>query len=301
MKKTLVAGWFSWEMYSATAGDLMACDVACNWLRSAGHIVDVALAPPFSGGVDWRTVEPEDYSHVVFVCGPFRNIGSTITDFLERFAHCHRTGLDLSMIEPVEAWNPFDLLLERDSNRTARPDISFACRQDCVPVVGVCLVHPQKEYKSQGRHELANEAIQRLLASREAAAVRIDTRLDSNSTGLKTPREIESLIARMDMLVTTRLHGMVMALKNGVPVLAIDPIAGGAKISRQAETVGWPVVFKPESLSDPQLQRAFDWCLSAEARTKTRQCTEQAIAAVAKIRDEFLAALRSPRPALQRS
>jgi hypothetical protein len=97
-------------------------------------------------------VDPAAYAHLVFVCGPFRNIGPAITEFLERFAHCRRIGLDLSMIEPVEAWNPFDLLLERDSNRTARPDISFACGQPSVPVVGVCLVHRQKEYKARGQH-----------------------------------------------------------------------------------------------------------------------------------------------------
>jgi hypothetical protein len=294
MHKTLVAGWFSWEMYSATAGDLMACEVACDWLRSAGHALDVALAPPFVGGVDWRTVNPGDYSHLVFVCGPFRNIGPAITDFLERFAHCRRIGLDLSMIEPVEAWNPFDLLLERDSNRAQRPDISFACRQGRVPVVGVCLVHPQKEYRDRGRHQPAKEAIERLLATREVAAVPIDTRLDANSTGLRTSREVESLIARMDLLLTTRLHGTVLAIKNGVPALAIDPIAGGAKIQRQAQTVGWPVVFTADALEDAELQRAFDYCLTAEARAKARECTERATSQVVQVRDEFIAALVQP-------
>jgi hypothetical protein len=52
--KTLVAGWFSFEQMGATAGDLMARDLACDWLERAGHSYDVALAPPFSGGVDWR-------------------------------------------------------------------------------------------------------------------------------------------------------------------------------------------------------------------------------------------------------
>jgi hypothetical protein len=62
--KVLVAGWFSFEDMGATAGDLMARDVACDWLHAAGHACDVALAPPFVGGVDWRAVDPEAYSHV---------------------------------------------------------------------------------------------------------------------------------------------------------------------------------------------------------------------------------------------
>lgn len=71
--KTLVAGWFSFELMGATAGDLMACDLVCEWLKKAEHLYDVALAQPFQGGVDWRAVDPQDYSYVVFVCGPFGN------------------------------------------------------------------------------------------------------------------------------------------------------------------------------------------------------------------------------------
>src|SRR3954467_11875448 len=82
--KALVTGWFSFEQMGASAGDLLARDVACGWLRDAGRDFDVALAPPFSGGVDWRAVDPADYSEVAFVCGPFGN-GPPLTEFLARF------------------------------------------------------------------------------------------------------------------------------------------------------------------------------------------------------------------------
>ena len=36
----------------------MACDVVCAWLHSAGVRYDVALAHPFTGGVDWTAVAP---------------------------------------------------------------------------------------------------------------------------------------------------------------------------------------------------------------------------------------------------
>ena len=96
------------------------------------------------------------------------------------------------------------------------------------------------------------------------AAVPIDTRLDESLTGLRAPAEVDSLIARMDMVVTTRLHGTVLALKNGVPALAVDPIDGGAKITRQARVVGWPVLHNVESLSHDALLRDFDYCLTDE-------------------------------------
>jgi hypothetical protein len=288
--KTLVAGWFSFEQMGATAGDLLARDLACEWLLRAGHSYDVAHAAPFTGGVDWRSVDPGDYSHVVFVCGPFGN-GEPVTAFLERFAGRQLIGVNLTMLDRLENWNPFDLLLERDSSARAHPDVTFLSRAPRVPVVGVILIHPQPEYRERDVHRAANDAVHRLVARHEVAAVTIDTRLDANSTGLRTPAEVESLIARMDVVLTTRLHGTVLALKNGVPALAIDPVAGGAKIRRQAETVGWPVIFDGGVVTDDELERAFAFCLTPAAREQARQCADRATGLVEEMRDEFLAFL----------
>jgi polysaccharide pyruvyl transferase WcaK-like protein len=150
------------------------------------------------------------------------------------------------------------------------------------------LVHPQTEYRGKARHEMANAALQRLVESREMSAVPIDTRLDENSTGLRTPAEVESLIARMDIVLTTRLHGTVLALKNGVPAIAIDPIAGGAKILRQAETIGWPVVFTADKVTDEALQKAFDYCLTEAARIKAQECCERARKNLAEVQETLL-------------
>ena len=286
--KTLVAGWFSFEQMGATAGDLLARDLACEWLERAGCAYDVAHAPPFRGGVDWRLAAPEDYSHVLFVCGPFGN-GAPVVEFLEHFAGRRLIGLDLSMLEALETWNPFDRLWERDSSACVRPDISFLSERAKAPVVGVVLIHPQPEYRGRDRQREANAAIHRLVAAREVAAVPIDTRLDENATGLRTPAEVEALIARVDVVLTTRLHGLVLALKNGVPALAIDPVAGGHKINLQAKAVGWPLVFDVEALTDEALERAFDFCLTPAARAQARHCGQRAIAVLQTVREEFLA------------
>ena len=288
--RTLVAGWFSFERMGATAGDLLVRDFVCQWLGRAGHSYDVALAPPFPGGVDWCSIDPQSYSHVVFVCGPFGN-GWPIPEFLARFAGCSIVGINLSMIEPLELWNPFDLLFERDSSENARPDIAFLSDQRRVPVVGVIEVHPQREYRERSTHRVAHEALHRLISAREMSVVPIDTRLDINSTGLRTPAEVESLIARMDVVLTTRLHGMVLALKNGVPAIAIDPIAGGAKIRRQAETIGWRLVFTVDALTDQALQEAFDYGLTEAARAQARECYNRATKVAQHALDEFMAAL----------
>jgi hypothetical protein len=288
--RTLVAGWFSFEEMGATAGDLLAKDVACEWLRQAGHAFDVAYAPPFAGGVDWRAVDPARYTHVVFVCGPFGN-GEPITVFLQSFPDARLIGLNLTMLEPLDVWNPFDLLIERDSSAASHPDLSFLSRQTRVPVVGVVLIHPQPEYGKRDLHAVANGALGRLIASHPMAAVPIDTRLDQNGTGLRSAAEVESLIARMDVVLTTRLHGTVLALKNGVPAIAIDPVAGGAKITRQAQTLGWPLVFAADAVTDDALEEAFGYCLTDQARAKARDCAECAVAELDAARERFLSEL----------
>jgi hypothetical protein len=290
--KALLAGWFSFEHMGATAGDLLARDVVCEWLSRAECPYDIALARPFKGGVDWTCVDPKEYSHLIFVCGPFGRSWQ-ITSFLEHFSGCRMIGINLSMLESLEAWNPFDLLLERDSSRTARPDLSFLSREAKVPVVGVVLIDVQPEYGEQDVHQSANEAILSLVAARNVAAVRIDTRLDVNSTGLRTPAEIESLIARMDVVLTSRMHGLALSLKNGVPVVAVDPVHGGAKVKRQAETLRWPCIFTPETATRECLQRAYDFCLGDEARTKARACARFARASLAHAVEDFNAEFHS--------
>ncbi len=289
--RALVTGWFSFEGMGATAGDLLARDVVCGWLERAGLPHDVALAPPFRGGVALAAVDPQRYTHLLFVCGPFGNDERT-SGLLARFAHCRRIGVNLSMLHDLEEWNPFDLLLARDGSRGAAPDLSLAASSLAVPVAGLVLVAPQKEYRKRGCHEEANAALRGVLASREAAAVTIDTRLDTNATGLRTAREVESLIARMDVVLTTRLHGLVLALKHGVPALAVDPVAGGAKIAAQARVLGWPRVFLPDQLDPGALLRAFDGCLTEEARRTARECAARGRRAIEETERRFLDEVR---------
>jgi peptidoglycan/xylan/chitin deacetylase (PgdA/CDA1 family)/glycosyltransferase involved in cell wall biosynthesis len=289
--RVLVAGWFSFAEGHATAGDLFARDLVCEWLASLGRSFDVAAVPPFEGDVDWRSADPMDYSDVVFVCGPFARGEGLELDFLERFRSSRTIGVNLSMLVPLDAWSPFDRLFERDSSERTRPDLVFLARPPLVPVIGVCLV----EAYEGGNTELANAAIERLLADREVSRISIDTRLDVNTTDLRTPREIESTIARMDALVTTRLHGMVLALKNGVPVVAIDPEPGGGKIQKQGRALNWPYVFVVDNVSDSDLRRALDRCLERGAGAEARLCAERARSKLAALRNEFVAALSSPR------
>lgn len=281
--RALVAGPFSVEGGGATAGDLLAAELVCDWLDEVGCSYDIAVVPPFTGGTDLKAAEAEHYSHAFWVCGPFSTHRGGDA-FFSRFGACRTVGINLTMIDPVERWNPFDVLIERDSSVCARPDITFLSRRSLVPVVGVCLVEPYgAEYE-----QLAYLAIKRLIDSREISIVEIDTRLDERHRMFRTPSEVESVLAKMDLVITTRLHGTVLALKNGVPVISIDPGGDGCKIQRQAAVVGWPVVFRADEVTDMELQEAFDYCLTEQGRVKATQCSGRAIKLAEEIRDKFM-------------
>jgi hypothetical protein len=293
--RVLLAGWFSWEGTGTTAGDLLARDVACEWLERAGRAYDVANASPFGPGVDWREVDPAAYSEVLFVCGPLTLHYTPLRDLLRRFAGSRHVGLDVSMVEDPERWNPFDVLLERDSVRRARPDLAFAAREPRVPLVGIVLVEPYTpEYPRRDKQDTARAAALRVLDSRPLTRVSIDTRLPENPGGLRTAAEVESLIAGMDAVVTTRLHGLVLAIKNGVPALVIDPVQGGSKLLRQAAAIGWPVVRTPEALDDRALRADLDLCLRDAGRELARECAGRARSLLEEVERELAAALSGP-------
>ena len=181
------------------------------------------------------------------------------------------------MLEGEGAWDPFEVRFERDGgpDGVARPDLSFAAApEQRMPVAAVLLAHPQGEYAG-GLHGAAGAAIARLPDLRRVALFHTDTDL-LDGDRVRTAAEVVSLIARADVVVTTRMHGLVLALREGVPAIAVDPIAGGAKVSRQAAAIGWPACLLAEELTDEALAEALDWCLSEAATARARECAAAA-------------------------
>lgn len=294
--RVLVSGWFSFKNMGTTAGDLIARDIVCDWLKEANITYDVAIESPyaFQGGVEWEKVNPLYYTDLIFVCGPFGN-GWPITEFLSFFSNCRLVGINLSLLESLDQWNPFTFLHERDSSIRCHPDITFYAKPPQVPIVGVILAHKQLEYGKRAFHEQANQAIYQLLETREASILPIDTSMDNNTGGLRTPGEVESLISKMDVVITTRLHGTVLSLKNGVPVIPIDPIAGGAKISLQVKTLNWPVLFNATLLEENKLLEAFNYCLTQNAKIKAVECTTTAVTKIEAMKEKLLTQLLNER------
>jgi hypothetical protein len=292
-RRALIIGLLS------TVGDIEVLEQVQAELSVAGIAYDVAPYKPRirvgnPAWLDARTADPDAYTHLIVVCGPFtQTMFHKERDLFNRFAHCVWVGVNLSMLDPLASFNPFDALIERDSDAISRPDLSLLHRSERVPVVGICLAGTQPEYGSRQDHHLAEEKIRSLLKRRNVAVLELDTKWPQarNSAGIANVAQFESLCARVDVLATTRLHGMVLALKNGVPVVAVDAVIGGDKVTRQAEVLHWPEVFAVDAVSDAELDLALDRCLAASAKKAALDCAEAARTVLSDFSTQFAGAL----------
>jgi hypothetical protein len=221
-----------------TAGDLLARDTVVAWMHAAGLPFDVAVSESFRRPpeVALEAADPARYDDLVFVCGPVG--GDAVTRLFDRFAACRRVAIGVSVVDATTRLEPLTVI-PRDCDTRTDPDLSLWAPVAERPVVGVIRAHAQPEYGHRQRHDDADAAIDRLLARSDVAPVSLDTRLDPEGPEhCGTADQLMSALGRVDAVITTRLHGLVLALKAGVPVLAIDPILGGAKVTGQAHAPG---------------------------------------------------------------
>lgn len=294
--KALILGFFS------TVGDIECLEFVQGKVAGSGIAFDVAaysdkIGRSLPGSVRVRDVRPSDYTHLIVVCGPIwpgllGQHGLKLADF----GHCLRIGVNLTLIEGLDAWNPFDLLLERDSDRETRPDLTFACETRATLVVGVCVIERQKEYGERQRHRETIGMFERLVARQGAARVDIDTRWPAwrNSGALANPDQVASVVRRMDVVLTNRLHGLVFALKSGVPAIAVDSVAGGGKVIAQSRRLGWRACSLAEAASDEWLDSMLAWCLGPEARGEASRCSALAATIGEEVGSALDRGLREP-------
>jgi hypothetical protein len=268
--RALLVGWFSFVHGEATAGDVLGVEGVAAALAAAGIRHDVAWSPVMcpAGGMRLDQAAPDRYTHLLFVCGPAH--GEQVRELHDRFARSRRIAIGVSVVDPADpAVTGFDQVLPRDGPRDAGAVVDLAARPRpaAVPVAGVLLTQGQHEYGGRRRHERVTEAMTAWLGAKDCARLPLDTRLDPRDWRLcASPGQLESILRRLDLVVTTRLHGLVLALKNGVPALAVDPVDGGGKVTAQAAAWRWPALVAAEGVDGGRLDRYWDWCLSATGR-----------------------------------
>ncbi len=292
-RKALLLGHFS------TVGDIGCLNYVIDCLRELGMAYDLCafmkeVRNDIPGSLAPAELRPKSYTHLVFICGPcWPELFARNGIDLRKFSHCCRIGINTTMIEPVRSWNPFTPLLERDSDRQSRPDLCFFTPVETVPTVGLCLIGEQGEYGERQRHKETIEMIHAALTRLGWARLDLDTKWprSRNTTNIHNPAEFFSLVQKVDLVITNRLHGLVFALKGRVPVLAVDSIVGGDKVTRQALALGWPRVFPAETLSADQLVDSARWGVSKEGWLAAQKIAREIKPAGERLRADFLGAL----------
>jgi hypothetical protein len=274
--RVLLTGWFSFLHGEATAGDLLASQAVGAALDAAGVACDTAWSPVFRpGALALSEAAPERYTHLVFACGPV--YGDQIASLHVRYQTCRRIAVGVSVIDENDpACRGFDVLLPRDApGRTPVRDLAAAALPEpaarrAMPVTGIFLTAGQGEYGQRRQHDLVTARLTAWIRTKSCAPLELDTRLDSRDWRLcSSPEALTALMSRLDIVVTTRLHGLVLALREGVPALAVDPVAGGGKVTAQAAAWNWPAVLAAEQTADHGLlDERWDWCRSALGRSQ---------------------------------
>ncbi len=286
VSRVLLCGWTSFAEVVATVGDVLARDVAAGWLRDAGVPFDVAAAPPLRGpdDVDWEAVAPEAYDVVCFVCGPWGD-RPLLRRLRGRFPHARLVAADITPLP--DGGPPVDALLEREG----LPDYAWHAPgpAELPPVLGVVRAPAQAEHGATLHREAGDRLLE--LAVAHGAPLSFDTDLLLVSEPVHrftSAARVEALVARCDVVLTSRMHGLVLALRAGVPALALDPVAGGGKVTAQARAVGWPAVRAPAA---DDLDALVAWCLGPEARATAGASATRAASAADSARVALITAL----------
>jgi hypothetical protein len=286
-KHALVAGHFSIPGGGATFGDIEAQEMVCEWLAQAKIKFDVASN--LEDGVEGIKIEDVDeskYDIFIFVCGPWYPHHQIPALLLKKFKHCVKIGVNLTVFEEGNAG--FDYLLFRDNLDNNQADIAFARSQKLMPVIGIVLTLRQSIYGSRQRHLYVKKIIEEYLQKAEVVPIWFDTTANKNKAGLRSGREFESLICKTDLIITNRLHGLVLSLKNSIPVIAIDAVAGGGKVTAQAQALNWPIIIPAEELDSSVLNEKVLYCLNSDLSGKIRESQKQANFSINQTKTQFM-------------
>jgi len=258
-----------------TIGDIECLEIVQEWVEELGISTQVSpfiesVQPSLKNSIplEEALTEAESYNYLIVICGPvWRELFEDTKLNLSKFSNAIKVGINLTMVSPLEHWNPFDICLERDSTETTRPDLTlFKQTYDEVRVVARCLVNRQSSYQHRERHQDAISAFNDLVARHNLASFDADTMWNKSGNLVKNATQLTSLLGRADAVLTNRLHGMIFSIKARTPPIVIDAISGTAKVSQQAKVLEWPLCFSIDSLTPEKLNDALEWCSTTEAQ-----------------------------------
>jgi hypothetical protein len=271
-RRIMLVAWYGSFAGHGTIGDLRSLEAMVTHLVGRGHFVLHATAAPLTicgaARVDWRYISTDVCDAILFVCGPIIRSHPETAAFFARFDTAKLVGIGVSLFaeDHDERAQPFAKVFARQGEARCYGDIAIVAPRNprgMLPsanarlVVGLALRGEQGEYgtdvcMSQETGAFCAVLVELLQDHGLASVITIENHLGRAGCA---PAEIEALYAQCDLVVTTRFHGAVMALRAHVPFIAIDQIRGGAKVAPLLEQMGWPAVMRADQLGPLDLIR----------------------------------------------
>jgi hypothetical protein len=268
--RRLLVAWYGSFDGHGTIGDLHAMQSVVTHLVGHGHDVfhastgDITIIG--SQKIDWRVVSPEAFHTLIFVCGPILKRHPMTRELFEAFESIPKIGVSVSLFPPenLNHIDPFDEVLAREGKPEQYHDVAIVApdivprpkrKEMQPPTIGIVLRGQQAEYGKElcfweQTAQLAKEVAETLIKRHGGRVIFIENHLRRSGV---TAKAIEAMYAECTLIITSRFHGAMMALRHNIPFIAIDQIQGGAKVLRLVGATGWPYVYDASTIDSTQL------------------------------------------------
>lgn len=264
-RKALIVGHFS------TFGDLICLEIVKDKLKEFNiefeiFTFDKQAREHIGHYKNFDEVNPKLFSFFIVCCGPYdMDMFTRKGILLSEFSHCKRFVFNTTMIDKISTWSPFQYLIERDSDLNVRVESAFLYESKYENYVSTCFIEDQGEHIGQS-HKVVIDKVNSFLKRNSILSVSVDTKYPkiNNCAGFDNVDQFLAVTSKSKFLITNRLHGTIFGLLSGVPVIAIDGIKGGGKVSKQCNRIGLPCI-KVEDLNDQSIEKAVKWANSIKA------------------------------------
>jgi hypothetical protein len=272
-KMKLLVAWYGSFEKNGTIGDYLSVKSLTHFLAGKNFDFDCACYKEFEGLkgniVNLEETRHDQYNALIYCCGPIIRTHPKTNSLFHAFHQQHKIGIGVSLFPSDHSnfINPFDFILARENGDKDYEDIAIIAPENPGKTVrrkkginvGLVLRNEQHEYGAENcRHKQANSILLRLAKDlirptggffswlfkspkEKGTIIKIDNHLESSGM---SPDEIEKLYQRCDIVLTTRYHGSMLALRNNIPFIAIDQIFDGAKVYKLVSRMGYPFVWK---------------------------------------------------------
>jgi hypothetical protein len=269
-KTRVIIGWWGAIDDKPTAGDQLAVDAIVSALHHCHCSIKVASIIPYqhknATTIQWRDAKPHDYDIFVFVCGPLVIDYAPLKEMIEYFSSCKCVAVGVSILDAhdPELHKLVDTIVARDGLAPDTFDLALASpyfdhhhsqqhSKNNFQRCGVVLRGYQAEYHTESYHAQIKKIAKDVLEQLQVDMVPFDTVLLPNYGVDDILRQYDNV----DFVITTRMHGTLFAIAKSVPVIAIDQIAGGRKVTAIANKIQWPFIMAGEHITAQKLQEAI--------------------------------------------